>query len=111
MDRLENYRTIIKRTLQEYAQVRPVGGTIEMETVFDETRDHYELLALGWQGKRRVHGSIVHIDIKDGKVWLQHDSTDVAFAEQLVENGIPTEQIVLGFQPEQIRQYSGFAVN
>jgi len=28
----------------------------------------------------------------------------------LIERGIPASAIVLGFQPEHIRQYSGFAV-
>ena len=48
--------------------------------------------------------------LDDGKVWLQHDSTDAAIADQLVARGIPADAIVLGFQPEYIRQYSGFAV-
>ena len=111
MDRVEEYRKIVKRLLQEYAGTRPANSTVEMEAVFDPSRDHYELLAVGWQGKRRVHGCLVHIDIIDGKVWLQHDSTDAAIAQQLVENGIPVDKIVLGFQPENYRQYSGFAVN
>ena len=111
MDQVDSYRQIVKSVLREYAQYRPATGDIDLETISDETTDHYELLAIGWQGKRRVHGCLVHIDIIDGKVWLQHDSTDAAIAEQLIENGIPANQIVLGFQPENYRQYSGFAVN
>lgn len=110
MDRVDSYRQIVKAVLREYAQYRPATGDIDLETIFDETTDHYELLAVGWRGKQRVHGCIIHIDIRDGKVWLQHDSTDAAIADQLVERGIPAEDIVLGFQPEHIRQYSGFAV-
>jgi hypothetical protein len=80
-----------------------------MELVFDDVRNHYELLALGWQGKQRVHGSVIHIDIKGDKVWLQHDSTDANIAAQLIEKGIPASNIVLGFQPEHYRQYTEFA--
>ena len=110
MDRIDNYRQIVKEVLREYAQYRPATGAIDLETIFDEVTDHYELLAIGWRGKQRVHGCIIHIDIRDGKVWVQHDSTDAAIANQLVERGIPAVAIVLGFQPEYIRQYSGFAV-
>jgi hypothetical protein len=109
MARIDTYRRVIGDLLREYADYRP-AGEIVMETVIDEARDHYELLAFGWQGKRRVHGCIIHIDIRDGKVWLQHDSTDANIAGLLVEKGIPPEDIVLGFQPEFLRQQSGFAV-
>jgi hypothetical protein len=67
-------------------------------------------MALGWQGNRRVHGCVIHIDLKGDKVWLQHDSTDAEIAMELVERGIPQEDIVLGFHPERWRPYTGFAV-
>jgi hypothetical protein len=107
----EEYRGLIKSILAEYAQHRPSGGEIEMETVFDDAQGHYQLVAFGWQGKKRVHGCLIHIDLKNEKVWLQHDSTDAEIARQLVERGIPADQIVLGFQPESYRRHSGFAVN
>lgn len=81
-----------------------------METIFDEPHDRYQLVAIGWQGNRRVHGCVIHIDLKGEKVWIQHDSTDADIANTLVEMGIPAEHIVLGFQPEHYRQRTGFAV-
>ncbi len=110
MGRINEYRGIVKQLLQEYSQYPPAGGDIEMETIFDEARGHYQLMAMGWQDRRRVHGCVIHIDIKDDKIWLQHDSTDAEIARLLVERGIPAEHIVLGFQPEHYRQHSGFAV-
>ncbi len=107
---IENYRKIVKELLVEYAQYTPASGEVEMETIFDEAQDRYELVALGWQGKKRVHGSVIHIDIKDGKVWLQHDSTDAEIAQLLVEKGLPAKQIVLGFQPQHYRQHTDYAV-
>ena len=81
----KEYRSVIKLILAEYAQHRPSGGEIEMETVFDDVQGHYQLVAFGWQGKKRVHGCLIHIDLKNEKVWLQHDSTDAEIARQLVE--------------------------
>jgi hypothetical protein len=82
-----------------------------MQTIFDEKQDRYQLVALGWQGKRRVHGCVIHVDIKGDKVWLQHDSTDAEIAQTLVERGIPADHIVLAFQPKHYRQHTGFAVS
>lgn len=111
MDRIDEYRQIVRQVIEEYGQYRPAYGEIDLETVFDTERDRYQLVAIGWQDRRRVHGCVIHIDIKGDKVWLQHDSTDAEIANELVERGIPKTQIVLGFQPEHRRQYTGFPVN
>jgi hypothetical protein len=110
MDRVKAYRGIIKKLLTEYAQFKPSYGEIETETVFDEDRDHYELVHVGWKGATRVHGSVIHVDIRNGKVWIQHDGTASGIAEELVELGIPRDSIVLGFHPPEIRKHTGFAV-
>jgi hypothetical protein len=65
---------------------------------------------LSWHGGRRVHGSIIHIDILDGKVWLEYNGTDARIGEELVAAGIPRDAIVLGFQPEELRSLTGFGV-
>jgi len=109
MDKLERYRAIVRRLIEEYAGYRPSHGQIETEAVADPERDHYEVLHIGWDGVRRVHGSVVHIDIKGGKVWVQYDGTSRPVAEELAAAGIPREDIVLGFHPADLRGHTGFA--
>lgn len=46
------------------------------------------MLHVGWDGVRRLHGSVVHIDIIDDKVWIQYDGTSQPVAEALLEAGI-----------------------
>jgi hypothetical protein len=110
MDRVERYREIVRHLIEEYARYKPSHGQIETEVVVDRERDHYELLHVGWDGVRRVHGSVVHIDIIGGKVWVQYDGTSRPVAEELVAAGIPPEEIVLGFHPADVRPHTGFAV-
>ncbi len=110
MDKLQKYREIVRRVIQEYAHHKPANGQIETEAVIDSEKDHYEVMEFGWQGIRRVHGSIVHLDIQNGKIWIQHNGTDRLIADQLVEAGVPKEDIVLGFHPAHVRQYTGFGV-
>jgi len=109
MAELEKYRTIVRRILNEYAQYKPSYGEIETETVFDTEKDHYELVHVGWEDKKRIHGSVIHIDIKDGRVWIQHDGTSEGIADELVEAGIPKEEIVLGFRYPKYRKYTEYA--
>lgn len=110
MDRTENYRTIVKRLINEYAAGRPSHGEIESEVVVDDKRNHYELMRIGWDGVRRVHGCVLHVDIKDGKVWIQHDGTSQPIAEELVQAGVPKEDIVLGFHPQELRKHTAYAI-
>jgi hypothetical protein len=74
------------------------------------TLDHYEVMHVGWDRRRRVHGSVVHIDIHDGKIWIQYDGTNRPVADELLAAGVPKEDIVLGFHPEDVRVHTGFAV-
>jgi XisI protein len=110
MDQLDRYRQIVSRLIQEYASHKPAYGDIRTEAVVDRERDHYEVLQVGWHGGRRVHGSIIHIDIRDGKVWIEHNGTDARLGEELVAAGIPRSDIVLGFHPQELRPLSGFGV-
>jgi hypothetical protein len=52
---------------------------------------------------------VLHIDIIDGKIWIQHDGTTDGAAETLVAAGVPQEAIVLGFQPPERRKLTAFA--
>ena len=110
MDRLEQYRQIVRRVIEEYASYKPSHGRIETEAVVDPDKDHFEVIHVGWDGHRRVHGSVVHIDIIDGKVWIQHDGTNRPVADELLAAGIPRHDIVLGFHPEDVRRHTDFAV-
>ena len=76
----------------------------------DRERDHYEVIQVGWHDGRRVHCSIIHIDIRDGKVWIEHNGTDARIAEELVAAGIPRNDIVLGFQPAELRPLTSYGV-
>ncbi len=110
MDRLERYREIVRRVIDEYASYKPSHGQIETEAIVDRDKDHYEVMHVGWDKARRVHGSVVHIDIIGGKVWIQYDGTTRPVAEELVAAGIPREDIVLAFHPREVRPLTDFAV-
>jgi XisI protein len=109
VDRVERYREIVSRIIKEYASHKPSHGEIEAEAIIDREHDHYEVMHVGWDRHRRVHGSVVHIDIKDGKVWLQYDGTNQPVADELLAAGVPKEDIVLAFHPAKVRPLTGFA--
>jgi hypothetical protein len=110
MDTLRRYRDIVREVIHEYASYKPSHGCIKTEAVIDPEQNHYEVMHVGWDGVRRVHGCVVHIDIIDEKVWIQYDGTSSPVADALLAAGIPREAIVLGFHPPELHQYTDFAV-
>ncbi len=110
MDNLDRYRDIVSNLIHEYARYNPKYGDIRTEAVIDRERDHYEVMEVGWDAGKRVHGSVIHIDIRGGKVWIEYNGTDARIGEELVAAGIPRQDIVLGFQPAEVRPLTPFGV-
>ena len=110
MDYIETYRRVIEQTLTEHARVPYAYGNIEIQTVFDDKRNHYLLMLVGREGIRRVHGCLVHINIVDNKIWIQRDGTEDGIATDLVNAGVPKDHIVLGFRSPEMRRHTEFAV-
>ena len=110
MATLDNYRQIVESVLGAYTQIPYAHGDICTEAVFDRENDRYLLVNVGWDSGRRVHGSLVHIDIIDGKLWIQRDGLEEGVATELIAAGIPRENMVLAVHPPEIRKHTGFAV-
>jgi XisI protein len=109
-NKLENYRAYIQQLLEEYANLGTPDPDVDRQTIFDTKRDHYQLVYAGWKNRDRRYGCLFHLDIKDGKIWIQHDGTEIGIADELVKLGVPKEDIVLAFHEPLVRQYTGFAV-
>ena len=107
---LDTYRRIIEDILTEHTRIPYAYGDIKTEVVFDRAHDRYLLINVGWQNGRRVHGSLIHIDIIDGKLWIQRDGTEHGIAKELVQAGVPKQHIVLAFRPADVRQHTEYAV-
>jgi len=110
MDKLEEKRRVIEKVLLKYTEPPFADEEIEVETVFDRDRDRYLLVEVGWENGLRVHQTVAHLAIINGKIWIQLDKTPNGIANDLLENGIPKDQIVLGFRSETLRKMSEFAL-
>lgn len=111
MDKIELYRQSIQALLQENNQHSPRNcSDVENELIFDLERDRYQLMRVGWQEFKRIYHTVMHFDIKDGKIWIQQNMTDVDVGQELVNMGIAKEDIILGLQPPYKRPYTGYGV-
>lgn len=110
MERLELYRNCIKSLLVEHGKFKGIDSDVESEIFFDSDRDRYQLMRVGWNGLKRVYYTVMHFDIKDDRIWIQQNTTDVDVALELVEMGVPKSDIVLGLHPPYKRPHTGYGV-
>jgi len=110
VDKLRHYRNIVKQVLSQHAAYVPSHGQIETIPIFDERHEHYLLLDVGWDRIGRVHATVLHVRLRDDKVWVERDGTETGIAQELLEAGVPKEDIVLGFYRPERRALTDFAV-
>ncbi len=113
MANLETYRNYIQQLISERAQrSMKANPNVEAQTIFDVERNHYQLVYVGWKPNGiRDYGCLLHVDIKNGKIWIQYDGTEDGIANELMALGVPKHDIVLGFQPPSVRKFTEFAVS
>ncbi len=106
MEIVTAYKEIVKNAFAEIASKIPSDENVEVETIFDDTRGHYLLFTVGWYHNTREYAALLHIDIKsNGKVYIQHDGTDLEFALRLIEKGILAAHIVIAYRSPTQRKF------
>ena len=111
MDKLENYRKVLQEIIFRYAEYNPSYSLSEWLPICDTERDEYLLMDVGWEkDEERAYLTIFHFRIKDGKIYVEQDNTDAEPVQQMLDAGIPKEDIVLAFYPPSHREITEFAL-
>lgn len=99
MDKLNKYRRIISKILEKQASYKAGTGQIEDYVISDEKTDNYILFSVGRHNNgRRQFGYPIHIRIKNEKVLVEWDGTDQEIVQQLIDAGIPENDIIWNFE-------------
>lgn len=111
MEKVIAYQQYVREIFQQFVDERSQqDDDVEVELTIDPERRHYHIFNVGWQDEHRIYGCVLHVDIKNDKIWIQHDGTEDGIANAFLERGVPKSDIVLAFHSPFKRQFSGFAV-
>ena len=111
MDTQLKYQDIIKSILQRHAEYRAtLPDGYNSQVLFDNERGQYLILDIGWSNDKYLHATPIHLSLIGEKIWIQYDDTEEGIATDLMEAGVPKEDIVLGFRHPKVRQHTGFSV-
>lgn len=115
MEDVNQLRQIIEKVLVEkadfYRQINERKADENMvETVFDRERDSYLLINIAWEKYERTYYTVAHLDIINGKIWIQKDATEEGIATDLENSGVTKDKIVLAFHSPTLRKYGEYAL-
>ncbi len=110
MDKLKKYEAAILSILNEYAKIKYANVEGSNQLIADKENHRYQVVTIGWEGSRFVHDCPIHLDIINGKIWVQQNMTEWELGDMLEEMGVPKSDIVVGFLPPELRNYSKYAV-
>ncbi len=99
MDRINEYRRIVQDFLEDFTKY-----DINAQLVFDIPRDRYLVMHNEWRDEYRIYGCGMHLDIIDGQIWIQHNSTEIYIDRELIKYGVLPQDIILGFRSPGIRK-------
>lgn len=91
----ETYRRLVCEVVEQHARL--AAGTPQPETiaVCDTAHDNYLLVDVGWEKDERSHYVVVHLRLREGKVWIEKDGIEYGIAYDLLDAGIPAEDIIM----------------
>jgi hypothetical protein len=112
MDKVAQYQQSIINVLNEQPALIHQSADEDVRTrpLYDLVHHQYMLYRLGWMGKTRVSSVLVYVRLENGKIWIEEDWTEAGIAADLIQAGVPPEEIVLGFRHPLVRPLTEFAM-
>ena len=87
----------MQRVVEKHAGVSRREDQVEIVPICDTVHDNYLIMRLGWDRVGRAHHILFHFRLKEGKVWIEWDGIEYGIAHDLLEAGIPKEDIIMAF--------------
>ena len=111
MDKLANYRALLEEIFRQDETPDLSDVSAETRVIIEHKSDNYQLMRGVWEGNsKRLCPCYIHASIRNNKIWVEQDFTELGLSLQSLERGVPSDDIVLAFQPPLNRPYTGFAV-
>jgi XisI protein len=99
MDQTVNYADILTKIVREESRLQPSLQPIKIVASCDQETGQFLLIAFGWENSHWVHSILFHARLADGKIMIETDMTEEGLKPQLIQAGIPEENILSSLLP------------
>mgnify|MGYP000370969517 CR=1 FL=1 len=97
MDSSLNYSSILKKTVREATRDQPRLQQIKLYPVCDFDSGHFLVVATGLDEKGWIDFILFHARLVDRQVIVEIDNFEDGLITSLIEAGIPSQDIITGF--------------
>ena len=104
--KVDEYRQITNEFLADFAK-----NDLNAQLIFDRSHDRYLVMHNEWRDEYRIYGCAMQLDIIEGQIWIQHNSTEIYIDRELIQRGVAPKHIILGFGSPSIRKMVAAAIN
>jgi XisI protein len=70
----------------------------------ERLRQRYLVVHNEWRDDYRIYGCAMQLDIIEGQIWIQHNSTEIYIERELIQRGVSPKDIIFGFRSPSIRK-------
>ncbi len=114
INKIKKHQLLLQQYVENLANERnnSLGSNGGYQAITDTVHNHFQLMRISWQGGQFFYNILLHFHINPdtGNIWVQQNNTDLPLDEAFEAMGIPKNNLVLGFRPQEIRAYSDYAV-
>jgi hypothetical protein len=111
MEKLKKYAEIIEEELSRYTSISYANAReLKQHLVINAEKNEFILLETGWIRHIFHHNIVFHFQLRDNRVRLFCNNTDIEIGDRLAEKGIPKSDIVVEFVHE-LERGNGYAKN
>jgi hypothetical protein len=110
MEKVEKYKEIVLEEMKYRGGATSVDKIMKRHLIVNEEKTDFLILSMGWRNDVFIHHVVYHIQIKGEKIWILQNNTDVDLGELFEDEGVPRQDIVIGFLNEAEREMSKYAV-
>ncbi|MGH9841503.1 MAG: element excision factor XisI family protein [Blastocatellia bacterium] len=89
-----NYAEILTNVMRDQERFQPSFVPVRIVSVCDPASRQFLLVAVGWEGWRRVDNILFHAQLIDGQVIIETDLTEEGLKPALIEAGIRAEDFL-----------------
>ena len=94
MDKVNRYRQILQKVMEETAAMLSEGNEVAILPVCDSIHDQYLMISLGWHKiGRREHAIVFHAQLRGDRVLIETDRVEESATSYLIEAGIDRNDI------------------
>jgi hypothetical protein len=97
MDKINQLEEAILSVLNAYTQKWQNPTPSPYHLVLDTTQKRYVLFEMGFEGRIFYHFPVFHLSIENGQIWVFEDKSEEGIVDLLVELGISSRDVVLGY--------------